>query len=172
MLDLNTAKKDYEKAIKLNPSYSEAINNLGTVHYARKSYRKAIKYYQRALRLTPDSASIYSNLGTAYFARKKYKQAFVAYQKALSLDPEVFEHRSSFGTVLQERSVEERAKFHYYLARTYAKAGDFEHAITYLRKAFEEGFKDRQKVMEESEFEKLRETAEFQQLMKLEPKVL
>jgi tetratricopeptide (TPR) repeat protein len=172
MLKLDVARKHYEKAIKLNPNYSEAINNLGTVYYAKKSYRRATNYYKKALRLAPKSASIYSNLGTAYFARKKYKEAFEAYQMALSLDPEVFEHRSTYGVMLQERTVEERAKFHYYLARTYAKAGDFEHALIYMRKALEEGFKEKQKFLEAPEFEKMRETAEFQALIKLEPKVL
>ena len=36
MLQLDTARKYYEKAIKLNPKYSEAINNLGTVYYAQE----------------------------------------------------------------------------------------------------------------------------------------
>ncbi|MFB3826385.1 MAG: tetratricopeptide repeat protein [Bryobacteraceae bacterium] len=172
MMQLDTAKKHYERAIKLNPKYSEAINNLGTVHYARKSYRRATSYYQKALKLAPMSASIYSNLGTAYFARKKYKDAFAAYQKALELDPEVFEHRSTYGVLLQERSVEERAKFHYYLAKVYAKAGVTDRALQYLRKALEEGYKDRQKIPEEPEFAALKENPEFQQLLALEPRVL
>ncbi len=123
MLDLRTAKKFYELAVRANPHYAEAINNLGTIYYAAKSYRRAVGYYKRALRCTPESASIYSNLGTAYFARKDYKDASLAYKKALQLDPEVFEMRSTTGVLLQERNVEERAKFHYYLAKTYAKAG-------------------------------------------------
>src|SRR5579872_113924 len=115
MLQMNEAKKYYEKAIKLNPKYAEAINNLGTVYYARKSYRRAIGQYNKALKLMPDAASIYSNLGTAQFARKKYEEASISYQKALALDPEVFEHRGSYGTLLQERTVAEKARFHYYL---------------------------------------------------------
>src|SRR5438067_160934 len=82
-------------------------------------------------------------LDTAFFARKNYKQAAESYQKALSLDPDLFEHRSSWGVMLQERSVEERAKFHYYLAKTYAKAGMNERALLYIRKALEEGFTER-----------------------------
>ena len=172
MLQLDAAKKHYERAIKLNPKYSEAINNLGTICYAKKSYRRATGFYNRALKLSPQSASIYSNLGTALFARKKYKDAFEAYQKALSLDPEVFEHRSTYGVLLQERSVDERAKFHYYLAKTYAKAGMNERALLYLRKALEEGFKEREKIPEEPEFTALKEMTEFQELLKLEPRVL
>ena len=172
MLQLDSARKYYERAIKANPKYSEAINNLGTVYYAKKNYRRATSYYSRALKLSPQSASIYSNLGTGLFARKKYDQAFEAYQQALKLDPEVFEHRNSYGVLLQERSVDERAKFHYYLAKTYAKAGMNERALLYLRKAIEEGLKEREKIPEEPDFTALKETPEFQELMKLEPRVL
>jgi tetratricopeptide (TPR) repeat protein len=172
MMQVDEAKRNYEKAIKLNPKYSEAINNLGTVYYSKKSYRRAINQYRKALKLTPSSASIYSNLGTAEFGRKKYKEAFEAYQKALSLDAEVFEHRSTYGTLLQERTVTERARFHYYLAKTYAQAGNTDRAIQYIRMALEEGFKERDKLMEEPEFEKLRETAEFKELMATEPRIL
>src|SRR6266403_4384476 len=90
MMQMDEAKRNYEKALKLNPKYSEAINNLGTVYYSKKSYRRAIGQYRKALKLTPLSASIYSNLGTAEFARKKYKEAFEAYQQALKLDADVF----------------------------------------------------------------------------------
>ena len=172
MLNLEAARKNYEKAYKLNPKYSEAINNLGTVYYARKSYRRSISYYKRALVLTPSSASIHSNLGTAYFARKKYDLAMASYQRAVELDPEVFEHRSSAGVLLQERSVTERAKFHFYLAKTYAKNGQFERALLYIRKALEEGFTEKNKLMEDSEFTELRKLPEFEQLIKLEPRVL
>jgi tetratricopeptide (TPR) repeat protein len=172
MMQIEEAKRNYEKAIKLNPHYSEAINNLGTVYYSKRSYRRAISHYNKALKLAPNSASIYSNLGTAQFARKKYKEASESYQKALSLDPEVFEHRNAYGTLLQERTVAEKAKFHYYLAKTYANAGNTERAIQYIRMALEEGFKERQKLMEEPEFAKLRETAEFKELMATEPRVL
>lgn len=169
---LDQARKHYERAQKIDPKYAEAINNIGTIHYARKNYRRAVAMYNRALALAPKSASIHSNLGTAHFARKRYKEAFDAYQTALSLDPEVFEHRSAYGTLLQERSVQEKAKFHYYLAKTYAQAGRFDRAIQYLRMALEEGFKEKQKLFEEPEFAKLRETAEFKELLASEPRVL
>jgi tetratricopeptide (TPR) repeat protein len=172
MLELDLARKNYERATKLDPAYSEAINNLGTVYYARKNYRKAVSYYNRALRIKPKSASIYSNLGTAQFARKKYKEAAEAYDTALSLDPEVFEHRGTQGVLLQERSVAERAKFHFYLAKTYAKAGAVDRALAYIRKALEEGFKEREKFKQEPEFAQLQDLPEFQQLMAVEPRVL
>lgn len=172
LLQLDQAKRHYERAIKMNPKYAEAINNLGTLHYAKRSYRRAIGQYKKALKLTPDSASIYSNLGTAYFARKKYKEAFEAYTQALALDPDVFEHRGSYGVLLQERNTQERAKFHFYLAKTYAKAGIHDRALVYLRRALEEGFRERHRLEEDPEFAGMKELPEFQELLKLEPKVL
>jgi len=172
LTELHLAKRCYEQAAKLKPDYAEAINNVGTIYYAQKSYRRAITTYKKALEYSPTSASMLMNLGTAYFARKNYDLAFTAYQDALKLDPEVFEHRGTNGTLLQERSVEERAKFHFYLARTYAKAGANERALMYLRKALEEGFKERDKIMSGSEFTALREMDEFKVLMAMEQKVL
>ncbi len=172
LMDMGQAKKHYERSIKAKPDYSEAVNNLGTVFYAAKSFRRAVGQYQKALKLAPNSASIHSNLGTAWFARKNYEKASLAYQRALELDPEVFEHRSTNGVLLQERSVQERAKFHFYLAKTYAKAGVAGRALVYMRKALEEGFKDRQKFVEEPEFALLQKLPEFQELLQYQPRVL
>ncbi|MBI4874562.1 MAG: tetratricopeptide repeat protein [Acidobacteria bacterium] len=172
MTMLDQAKRQYDRSVKLNPKYAEALNNIGTVYYAKKSYRRAVSQYNKALKIAPNSASILSNLGTAYFARKKYKEAFEIYQQALALDADVFEHRSTQGVLLQERSVEERAKFHFYLAKTYAKAGVADRALLYMRKAIEEGFRERDKFKEDPEFASLREMPEFKELLLLEPRVL
>jgi len=172
LLQLDLAKKNYERAIKLDPQYAEAINNLGTIYYAQKSYRRAIGYYKRALRYSAPSASIYSNLGAAYFGRKDYKRASECYEEALKLDPDVFEHHSTFGTLMQERTVDERATFHLYLAKFYAKSGATERALIYLRKALEEGVKDREKIPAMPEFAVLKTDPAFKQLMAENPKPL
>src|SRR3954467_9424519 len=82
MMQLDNARKSYEQALKLKPDYVEAMNNLGTVYYARKSFRRAISWYNKALKVAGEdgkSASIYMNLGTAYFARKQYEKATESY---------------------------------------------------------------------------------------------
>jgi tetratricopeptide (TPR) repeat protein len=172
LADLENARKYYERAIKLSPDYAEAINNLGTVYYARKSFRRAISQYRKALRIRPDSAAFLANLGTAYFARKEYALASSTYVEALRIDPEVFERRSSQGTAVQDQTVSERARYHYYVAKTYAQAGVKDRALQYIRKSLEEGFKEREKFLKEPEFAVLREDPEFKQLMAAEQKVL
>lgn len=170
--DMDQAKRAYSRAMKLDPKYAEASNNLGTVYYAQRNYRRAVGQYNKALKLSPLSAGMWSNLGTAWFARKNYKRAAEMYTKALSLDPEVFEHRSTAGTLLQERSVAERAKFHYYLAKTYANAGMNERALQYIRMALEEGFTERKRFVEDPEFANMQQLPEFQELLALRPRVL
>jgi tetratricopeptide (TPR) repeat protein len=172
MGELAAAKRLYEKAIKTDKNYAEAVNNLGTIHYAQKSYRRAITQYKRALKLAPESASMYSNLGTAWFARKKYQQAAECYETALTLDPMVFERRSTQGSLLQERNVDERAKFHFYLSKAYAKKGMVDLAIQAMRKAIENGFKDRARFVQEDDFASIRTHPDFEILMKMESRVL
>ncbi len=172
LTEIDLAKRQYERAIKLNPKYAEAINNLGTIYYGRKSYRRAINEYKKAIKIMPNMATFLGNLGTAYFARKKFKEAALMYQEAIRLDPNVFEQVSNMGTTLQERSVEDRAKFHYIMAKTYAKAGETDRALLYIRKSLEEGFKDRQKYHTDPEFAALQNNVEFKQLMATEQRVL
>jgi tetratricopeptide (TPR) repeat protein len=172
MLDFDAAQKYYKRSIKANPHYAEAINNLGTIYYAKRSYRRAISEYKKALRYSPGSASILSNMGTAYFARKKYKQAMKLYQQAMAIDPQVFEHRNTAGVLLEERSVQEIAKFHYFQAKLYAQHGMTDLALESLRRALEEGFKERDKIKDEPAFASLRKLPEFQELLKLQPRVL
>jgi tetratricopeptide (TPR) repeat protein len=175
MMQLDQARKSYEAAVKIKPDYVEAINNIGTIYYAKKSFRRSISWYSRAIKLAPNdakSASIYMNLGTAQFARKQYDKATESYQTAMKLDPDVFEHHSSMGVLLEERSVDERAKFHFYLAKLYAKGGRNDLAIQYLRKSLEEGFKEKKKLEDEPDFAGLRENPEFKELLAREQRVL
>jgi len=172
MDNYGAAKRSYDQALKVNPKYAEAHNNLGTLAYERKDYRGAIREYNRALLLNPNAATTYSNLGTAYFARKRYEEASKAYQHAIQLDPDVFDNSSAAGTILHERSVDERARFFYYMAKTYAEAGMFDRALISIRKALEEGFKDRKKFLEEPAFAGLQELPEFKKIMAAEPRVL
>lgn len=163
------AKRNYERASDLDEKFAQAINNLGTIYYAEGRYRRAQKTYQKALKITPLSASIYSNLGTAFFARNKYKKATEAYLKALELDPTVFENRNETGTLLQERSVADRAKYYFFLAKAYARAELYDRALIFLRRSMEEGYADKGRILNESAFKPMVEQmTELQQLLGIE----
>ena len=139
---LNLALKYYERAAKANPKYADAMNNIGTVWYQRKRYGKAIRAYQRAIHIRGDMPVLYSNLAYAYFEDKKYEESLNSFRQALALDPQYFEQNGSrAGSVLQDRSVDDRGRFYFMLAKSFAEAGNIERCIIYLRKAKDEGYK-------------------------------
>lgn len=138
---LGLALKYYERAVKVNPQYADAENNIGTIWYQRKKYGKAVRAYQKAIKMREDMPVLYSNLGYAYFSQGKYEQSIVAFRTALSKDPQFFERGSSrTGSILQDRSVPDRGRFYYLLAKSFAEAGNVDRAVFYLRKAKDEGY--------------------------------
>ncbi len=138
---LSLALKYYERAAKADPKYADALNNAGTIWYQRKRYGKAIKAYEKAIKIRDDMAVLYSNLGYAYFGDKKYEESIAAFRVALSKDPQFFEHNASrTGSLLQDRSVSDRGRFYFLLAKSFAESGDLDRCILYLRKAKDEGY--------------------------------
>lgn len=161
---MDEARRDYERALHLRPDYAEALNNLGAVYYAKKNYKKAIRYYRKAISLNPGSAPIYSNLGTAWFARGKSEQGIEAYRTAFALDPTVFSNDSSL-LVTEGLDAHDRAQQDYCLAKLFAASGRNREAIEFLRKALDEGFADRRKILGDQTLASLRATPEFARLM-------
>ncbi len=172
LAEIDTAGKYYQRAIQADPHFADAINNLGTIYYSKKSYRRAVSEFRKVLRLKPEAASTWANLSNAYFERKQYERSTEAREKALAIDPNVFELQGTVGSLVQDRNIGERAKYHYFLAKSLAKSGHNADALLYIRKALEEGFKERKKFEEEPEFAGLRDDPEFQQIMATEPKIL
>jgi tetratricopeptide (TPR) repeat protein len=163
------ASKDFDKAIKLDKTFADAHNNLGVIHYQEKKYTKAVKEYEKAIQIRDDSASFYSNLGAAYYMQKQWEPATEAYGKAMQLDPEIFGRISHNGVSAQLPSPEERAKFDYLVAKLYAKLGDQDHSLQYLRRCMEEGYKGIDDVYKDPEFVGLRNDTRFEQLMAAKP---
>ena len=151
-------------ALSINPRFAPASNNLAAVLYGQHNYRDAERLYKRALKHTSESAVIFCNLGTAYFAEAKYKQGMKAYRKAFEIDEKVFAPEQ--GSLVEAGSSrEQRIAMNYFVAATYARVGKQEQAITYLRKAMDEGFNDRKRLIEDKDFAVLRTTPQFQQLL-------
>ena len=189
---IKDAGKSFEHSMRLDPKFPEAYNNRGAVYYitgaqeqakaeqahksvphgAIKNYEKAVKEYLRAMELHEENASYHSNLGTVYFALKKFPEAMNEYARALQLDPEVFEHRSTAGVAAQMSSPEDRAHYSFVLARMYAKTGNLDRALEYLRKAIEDGYKDVDSVYKDQEFTTLRQDPRFTALMSNKPMVI
>lgn len=163
------AKKSFERAIKADRQHADAYNNLGVIYYQAKNYNKAVKQYDRAIAIRDDAASYYSNLGAAYFGKRQFEKAVQNYSKALSLDPEIFDRVSRAGVMAQLPSPEDRAHYDYVLAKLYAKMGENERSLHYLKKAMEDGYKDIRDVYKDNEFTELRKDPRFAELMAAKP---
>ena len=167
---LGQALKYYERAVKADPHYADAENNVGTIWYQRKRYDKAVKAYQKAILMRDDMSVLYSNLGYAYFGEKKYEEAIAAFRQALALDPLLFEHNGARnGSILQDRSVEDRGKFYYLLAKSFAQAGDLERCLHYLRKAKDEGYKQLADVQKDPAFAAAMKSPAMQEILTPKP---
>jgi tetratricopeptide (TPR) repeat protein len=164
-VQLKEAQKEFDRAIKMDHNYAEAINNLGVVFYIRKKYPKAIKDYEGALAISPNTASFHSNLGMAYFERKQFEKASAELARALELDPHIFEHQGFGGVSARMASPEDRARYAYTLARIYASRGLYDRSLDYLKKAVEEGYNKIQDVYKDEVFAGLRKDPRFATVM-------
>lgn len=167
---LSAALKYYERASKVDPTYADAQNNIGTIWYQRKKFGRAIKAYQKAITIRSDMAVLYSNLAYAYFGDKKYLEAISSFRQALALDPQLFEHSSSrSGSILQDRSVSDRGRFYFLLAKSFAEAGNLERCVIYLRKAKDEGYKELSEVKTDPSFASVLKDPAIQEVLAPKP---
>ncbi|GAC1653875.1 MAG: hypothetical protein NVS9B15_14560 [Acidobacteriaceae bacterium] len=161
LMKMQAAKKEFERATKLNKNYPEAWNNLGAAFYkADQNYKKAIKSYERAIKLDDQQASFHSNLGTALFARKDYDRAAREYQKALELDPTIFTHSSRMG-ISAHLTPEDRGQFALTISKIFLQSGNIKQCLLYLRKAQEEGVKVAEKLQKDPVFQKYQNDPRF-----------
>jgi tetratricopeptide (TPR) repeat protein len=166
------AAKCFDRAIKMDKHAAESYNNRGYVEQMKRKYDKAISYYKKAIELRPEDAVFYYNMGSSYFGKHDYVDAGKQYALAFSRDPTIFTRVSRTGIMAQATSPEDRAAFSFMVARMYAKAGDFDRSLEYLRKAMEDGYKHINDVYTESEFATLRTDKRFEELMAQRPQAI
>jgi tetratricopeptide (TPR) repeat protein len=165
--NFRAARKAYNQAMRHQKNYSEPLNNIGTTYYYEGKYGKSVKYYLRALKLNPNSASYHLNLGVSYLHMKKYQESVGEYRAALILDPNVFAERSAFGTTIQVRGAD--PEYYFYLAKVFASLGRVEESVHSLRRALEDGFKDRKRILNDPDFEKISQDPAYVELMNNPP---
>jgi tetratricopeptide (TPR) repeat protein len=104
------------KAVKMNPDFPEALNNLGVAFAARKQPADAIRYYRQAIQNKPDFPEALNNLGAALAAQGRLAEAAENYRKAI-------EHKSDYPDALDNLGV------------ILASQGQFDEAIRNYRQA-------------------------------------
>jgi Tfp pilus assembly protein PilF len=86
--DYVAAKKSYLKAIKADPNFVEAYDNLGRVYRELGDYDKAIEYYKKSIKLYPEGDMAHQNLAVVYGIQKNYTGAIEEYEAIIKNNPE------------------------------------------------------------------------------------
>jgi tetratricopeptide (TPR) repeat protein len=170
--DLHRSSRYYKKAMKADKNFASPINNLGSVEYEKKHYGKAISLYKRAAGLKVDLSVIYSNLGYAYFANKQYPEATDSFGKALALDPTIFEHKGGYGSIIQQRTTTDPGVFYFFVAQSFASAGDAERAAHYLKLARDDGYSKFRSAETDPAFARVIKDPRVQEVLQVVPEYM
>jgi len=108
----------YDKAIAINPAYSDAYYNRGNAHYDKGNLEQAISDYSKAIEINPVYLKAYYNRGVFYHSKGNLVQAISDYNKIIAINPA---HSDAY----------------YNRGIAYHKKGDLEQAISDYSKAIE-----------------------------------
>jgi tetratricopeptide (TPR) repeat protein len=153
----DAARASFEKAMKRNSKYADAVNNVGAVYFVQRNLGQATRYFKRAVALEESRPAFHVNLGAAWFGQNKLERATAEYRRALQLDPDALARNVNAGVAAQISTSEERARYDYMMAKIYAKLGNTEECLRCLRKAKEGGYKNIANVYKDEDFLQIRQ---------------
>ncbi len=119
------AERHFERALQLNPNYTEAALNLAVTYNDRGKFAEAREIYAKIKdRPSGDStaldpfargklANMHADLAQAYIDANLTREAIVEYEKALLLCPEFADLRTKLATTLRQAGELTRAREHY-----------------------------------------------------------
>ena len=100
----------YEKVLKVNPRYLDALLNAGSLHFSQSNYSDAAVRFRTATELDGTSHTAWLNLGTAYQKQNDLKGAITAWQRAAALDPADYDVRDYLAEALQSQGRDDDAR--------------------------------------------------------------
>ncbi len=163
--DRGPAKKHLNQAVKYDPRNVPAWNNLGVLACLDRKYNAAVRYLKNALALQETNASAHLNMAEAWFGLGEVDRAMTEYTRALELDADILS--SNPGAVVAHVSTpEQRARVAFTIAKAYAKRGNLEGALEYLRRAKEGNYPDLKNVYTDQTFAALWDDPRLEKIVK------
>lgn len=112
----SASRKMYNKAIKADPKFAEAYNNLGNVLMDQQLFEMAEKSYKEASKFLKDHPMILSNIGFSIQKQGKNEQSIKWFQKAIYIDPFYSDAHCNLGNALSGLKKYDEAIKHYEIA--------------------------------------------------------
>ncbi len=112
------AEEAYQKALALDPTLSNALTNLGNLHYRRDRLDQAEHFYRLAVECDPEQPEALYNLGFLHFERDEIDAAITLFREALKSDCSFADAHFNLAMALEERGDRIAARPHWqqYLA--------------------------------------------------------
>ncbi len=98
--EYDVALVGYNKAVKEDPKFAFAWDNMGICYRKLGNYKKAIECYQQSLKVDPEGRMPLQNMAVAYEYLKDYKQAAETYLTFIKLYPDDPEGYFGAGRIL------------------------------------------------------------------------
>jgi tetratricopeptide (TPR) repeat protein len=86
---LGDARRLYEKALRMDPGFVDALNNLGVICIREKDYPTAQRSFEKAIRLRPGYVDPYYNLSCLHALKGELSQSLAHLKRAVSLNRSV-----------------------------------------------------------------------------------
>lgn len=96
----DAAIASYVNALRLNPEFPAALNNMGHCFRVLRRLPEALAAFERALWLRPDYSLAFNNQGLALMDLQRLREALHSFDQALAVQPHAVEVLSNRGTVL------------------------------------------------------------------------
>ena len=116
--DYNEKLKYYNKAIKENSQFSDALINRGLVKNELKDYDGSIEDYDKAIELDPKCSLAFNNRGYTKYKKGDFEGALADYNKAILLNPKLNIALDNKAKLLSEVCLKDDVEFSqkYYLS--------------------------------------------------------
>jgi tetratricopeptide (TPR) repeat protein len=100
--DTENAVANFKRAIELDSTMFESLNNLGTVYFKMKDYRASENQFTAALNLKPQAGAPRFNLGLCYERQSKFAEAARQFELVINTDPQDAEAHYQLGLVYEK----------------------------------------------------------------------
>ena len=97
--NIEEAKKLYAEAIRIDPNYCDAMDNLGRLFRLQNKNDDAIHWYQMSLEIKPDNTVALQNLGLTYKLQGQTDKSIETYEELIEIDSNNPEGYFGLGTV-------------------------------------------------------------------------